>query len=150
MTDTFYCPLGPGPLSPQKPPYNGEATWREDQTCSYCGSLHQDVFMARLEARDVALGPTDKSYKVYVENKGGAVFLQTYRNCPPDAKCTGPKDCTHWVTRDRPSTKFYFQHLTEPQMLRFIELLKAGKLKIDYPGHFYVTPFFISYKDPSP
>jgi len=49
---------------------DGEDAWRDDQTCSYCGSLNPDLFMAHLEAGDVSLGTTDKSYKVYVEGLG--------------------------------------------------------------------------------
>ena len=53
--------------------------------CSYCGSVHPDEFMAAVEAGEVELEPTDKSYKVYV---------------------TGGK-----LSHD----KFYFQHLSEAQ-----------------------------------
>lgn len=41
--------------------------------------------------------------------------------------------------------KFYFQHLSDEQMTRFIELLNAKKINIGYPGYFYTLPFFISY-----
>ena len=117
----------------------------EDNTCSHCGSFDPDLLMARLEAGDVELGPTDKSYKVYLRNKGGAPFLQHYRNCPKDAKCTGPDDCTHWVTRETSSGKFYFQHLSAEQKTRFVELLNDKRLHIGYPGHFYSLPFFLTY-----
>lgn len=117
--------------------------YREDDSCSYCGSLNPDIFMERLEAGDVELGPTDKNYKVYVKNAGGKDFKQTYRNCP-DATCGGPDTCEHWITRDRPSTKFYFQHLTDDQKTRFVELINKKKIKIGMPGHFYVLPFFCS------
>lgn len=116
--------------------------WYADEACTYCGSLNQDVFMARLEAGDVELVPTDKSYKVYVRNNGGAAFKQTYRDCPPDTRCEGPTECTHWVTRDRQETKFYFYHLNEAQAARFIELYNTKVMKIGYPGHFYTVPFF--------
>lgn len=116
--------------------------WREDDTCSYCGSLNPEVLMARLEAGDVELGPTDKSYKVYVRNDGGSTFKQTFRDCPRDAICSGPQDCTHWVTRDRDETKFYFYHLSPEQQARFIELYNEHKIKLGIPGHFYVLPFF--------
>lgn len=146
MTDTsvkFFCPRGPGPNSPFKAPYSGEAEWRAgDATCSYCGSLHPDIFIARIEAGDVEIGPTDKNYKVYVENKGGEAFKKTFRDCPTGATCTGPKDCTHWTTRETESTKFYFQHLSIEQRDRFIALYNDKTMKIDYPGHFYVMPFF--------
>jgi hypothetical protein len=121
VSETNYCPRaienGGGPNSVFKPPMNGEMTWREDQTCSYCGSLHPDVFMQRLEAGDVVLGPTDTSYKVYV---------QDHRGTPIGG----------------PAGKFYFQHLGEAQRARFIELHNEGRLKLDSPGHFYVAPFF--------
>lgn len=39
--------------------------WREDSTCSYCGSLSNDLFMSLLDERHELI-PTDKSYKVYV------------------------------------------------------------------------------------
>lgn len=132
----------------------GLDTYRSDGTCSYCGSMNENTFMERLENEDVELGPTDKNYKVYVNNAGGEPFTQSYRDCPPPdvkvvdgkevtTKCAGPDTCPHWVTRDVQTTKFYFQHLTKEQKERFIELLNKKKLKIGYPGHFYKLPFFI-------
>lgn len=121
MTDTQYCPRslenGGGPNSPHPAPFNGEMRWQADKTCSYCGSLNPDVFMERLEAGDVKLGPTDKSYKVYVRDGEGRAV-------------------------GGPAGKFYFQHLSEEQRSRFIELHNEGKLKLGQPGHFYVAPFF--------
>ena len=57
-----------------------------------------------------------------------------------------PIDQTHWVwaTRESDDSKFYFQHLSEDQMGRFIELLNGKKLKIGYPGYFYQLPYFIA------
>lgn len=120
-------------------------TWREGGSCSYCGSLNPETFMARLEAGDVEVGPTDKNYKVYVRNDGGEGFAQTYRDCPREERtCTGPDDCTHWVTREVQEKKFYFQHLSPEQKLRFIDLLFEGRIKLGYPGRFYVRPFFFA------
>lgn len=51
----------------------------DDGSCDYCGSLSGDVFMARVQAGDVTLGPTDKSYKVYVLNAGGQPFKRAHR-----------------------------------------------------------------------
>jgi hypothetical protein len=121
-----------------------DSHWREDDnSCSYCGSLNNDYFMERLEKGDVEVGPTDKSYKVYVRNSGGEPFKQSYRNCPPNSDCKGPEDCSHWVTRDVEETKFYFQHLTPLQMQRFVEMINAGMIAMGYPGHFYTLPFFV-------
>lgn len=73
MTDKFFCPRasenGGGPNSPYKPPFNGEASWRENGTCSYCGSLRPDAFFTAIEA-GAELIPTDKSYKAYVRGEG--------------------------------------------------------------------------------
>lgn len=128
---------------------------KSDDSCSYCGSLNPDTFMSRLESGDVRLGATDKNYKVYVENDGGAPFKQTYRNCPHDKEiggaarnkymtwsCEGPSTCTHWVTRETSSTKFYFQHLSEDQKNRFIELFNDKKIKFQGGIGFYVLPYF--------
>lgn len=84
-------------------------------TCSYCGSMDPDALMARIEAGDVELGPTDKSYKIYVRDilDAGLGFA-----------------------------KFYFQHFSPEQQVRFIELFNAGKLHIGTPGYFYRLPFF--------
>ena len=131
-------------LSQLKPPFNGEMVWREDHTCSYCGSYDPDLLMDRLARGDVELGPTDKNYKVYLHNKGGEPFQQTYRDCPEGSKCTGPDDCTHWVTCERRQAKFYFQHFSKEQMHRFVDMMNAQSLHIGMPAHFYVLPFFCS------
>ncbi len=129
-----------------------------DDSCSYCGSLNPDTLMSRLESADIRLGATDKNYKVYVENDGGASFKQTYRDCPHDkemvgaagnkyttSSCEGPSVCTHWVTREMSSAKFYFQHLNDEQKKRFIELLNDKKIKFQ-GGGFYVMPYFCQWK----
>lgn len=44
---------------------------------------------------------------------------------------------------DDPWAKFYYQHLSKEQRLRFIELYNNKTMKIGMPGYFYVRPFFI-------
>jgi hypothetical protein len=90
--------------------------YRDDDTCCYCGSMNPETFMQRLESGDVELGPTDKNYKVYVSGEA----------------------LNH--------ARFYFQHLNEVQKARFLELLNEKKLQLEFPGHFYVLPFFIGLK----
>lgn len=134
MTEKQICPRASEDsvvLSSLHPPFNGEMVWREDNTCSYCGSLHPDVFMARLEAGDVELTPTDKSYKVYVYNDGGELFNRIVK--PGEG---------NWLSEWQDRVKFYFQHLNRDQQRRFIELVNEGKVKIAFPGYFYVLPFF--------
>lgn len=75
--------------------------------------------MERLERADVEVGPTDKSYKVYVRNRGGELFVNRYE------------------------TKFYFDHFTTVQMQRFVELNNAGMIALGAPGYFYTLPFFV-------
>jgi len=133
-----------------------------DDSCRYCGSLNPDTFMARVEAGDVKLGSTDKNYKVYVENAGGNPFGQTYRDCPRDKEMTGaagnkymvsscdkgPDQCTHWVTRQTEGAKFYFQHLSEDQRKRFVEMMNGpGKIQFQGGYGFYVMPFFCARKE---
>lgn len=127
----------------------GPDVWGPDDCCSYCGSLDPDVFMARIEAGDVRLTPTDKSYKVYVGNDGGAPLRQTYRPSQPSNPDAMGDDPSKWVweTREMSTGKFYFQHLSPTQRTRFIELLNDKRLKLEYPGYFYRLPFFCRVAD---
>jgi hypothetical protein len=103
--------------------------------------------MKRIEEKTIELGPTDKSYKIYLQNKAGPKLKQSYRkDCDmgkPGSKCTGPDDCVHWVTEEQDHGKFYFQHLSEEQMKRFVDLYNDQTIKCGYPGYFYVNPFFM-------
>lgn len=56
--------------------------------------------------------PTDKSYKIYVRADGGN------------------------------QRKFYFQHFSPDEQIKFLELVNAKKIKFARPGGFYVLPFF--------
>lgn len=102
----------------------GEDLFR-GESCSYCGSLEPDTLMARLELGDIELGPTDKDYKVYVTNKGGAPLVRDH-------------------------SKFYFQHLSDAQMKRYIELHNEKKIHYGYPGYLYTKPFFTRAEEPEP
>lgn len=134
--------------------------------CSYCGSLNPDRFMECAEA-GVEIGPTDKSYKVYIDlpdPKAGELKITGTANgdTPPGTGWTAattadfaeyyegrtpPADNNlRWVLRTpRQSVhgKFYFQHLSDAQQTRFIELINARTLVIGFPGRFYVLPFFV-------
>jgi hypothetical protein len=75
MSDPILCPrrvesaphlleMFPGPDKPRK-----------DGTCPFCGSLTAEVFMRRVRAGD-QLGPTDKSYKVYLDQPWAKFYFQ--------------------------------------------------------------------------
>ena len=92
--------------------------------CSYCGSMNPDRFMELLEAGQLVLGATDKDYKVYVSGRDGQHELNTRE------------------------IKFYFQHLSEDQQRRFVDLWNADlteKKLFQFLGgfRFYVMPFFM-------
>lgn len=40
--------------------------------------------------------------------------------------------------------KFYYQHLSDDQKKRLIELANAKKIKFSAPGYWYVRPFFVA------
>lgn len=82
------------------------------RTCSYCGSLHPDDFMELVRA-GVEIGPTDKSYKMYVEG--------------PEAGRIG---------------KFYTQHLSPVQGREFWNLTVERRVTFGYPGYLY-TPIYL-------
>ena len=48
------------------------------------------------------------------------------------------------------NAKFYFLHLSEPQMIEFVQLYNDKKFPLAYPGHFYVMPFFMKAAAPNP
>lgn len=135
-----------------------EDHWRtrdHHRACSYCGSMHPDELFAAIEA-GCELGPTDKSYKVYVDlpnpEVGQTVEMGSSSGPPsafPDAtsaeieagRVRGPIMGT---AGPHIHAKFYFQHLDEAAQQRFIDLLNAMKIKIGEPGYFYSRPFFIA------
>ena len=123
---------------------NHESHWRDlDGSCSYCGSISPDQFFAAIEA-GAELGPTDKNYKVYVYLKVGdidrfAQDLSTARGAYLQELAKKVQS----LRKMRPHPKFYFQHLSEQEQDRFVQLLNEKKLKIGFPGHFYRLPYFI-------
>ena len=99
-----------------------QAFWEKDRTCSYCGSLSEDLFFEQIE-KGAKIGPTDKSYKVYID----------------------------LIDHDvRGAGKFYFQHLSDEGRDKFIQLHNANKITIGYHGYFYVMPFFCGSKKATP
>jgi hypothetical protein len=44
--------------------------------------------------------------------------------------------------------KFYFQHLSSDEQQKLIDLINAGKVQFEYPGRFYVLPYFMTFKAP--
>lgn len=135
-------------------------------SCSFCGSLHPDRFMALVRDGWI-VGPTDKTYKAYLESPvsdeekaarrerwmthdGFARAMReigerdgkTPEQIHDDLAGEWAQQQELWVHGDR-SAKFYFQHLSEAQADEFVALLNARRMVIGYPGHFYVLPFFI-------
>lgn len=143
MQTKFTCPRRPA--SPVFNASEQDADWWNsmDGTCTYCGSMNPEAFMARLEAGDVELGATDKDYKVYVTNAGGAQFKQTYRDDQADTFHGHEDPRHHWITRDVQQTQFYFYHLSREQMIRVVEIYNAKRIKFGGGIAFYVLPFFI-------
>ena len=106
-------------------------TWNVDETtglrhCSWCGSIHPDQFMHLVRTHCV-LTPTDKEYKVYVDETVARIV-------------TGD---TNEIVTPPHQRKFYFQHLGVADRVAFKELHNAGQLSIGYPGNCYVVPYFM-------
>ena len=131
--------------------------WHEDGTCSYCGSLNPDEFMRAIEA-GAEVGPTDKGYKAYIEvpnpmaGKPEVIvsctnpYPQDIERMKTDPAWTEVKPGTWNKIGQAPATrrcKFYFPHLSQEQMRKFVDLFNAGKINIGIPGQFYVFPYFM-------
>ncbi|MBI4900916.1 MAG: hypothetical protein HY829_10615 [Actinobacteria bacterium] len=147
---TFLCPRRDEVLNPDGPfkvPNHDEWHGKDPRrTCSWCGSMHPDDFLAAIRA-GVTVGPTDKSYKAYVE--------ETLND--PDRVALGERYKAQGFTREHATDlakhasgahigKFYYRHLSEEQQGEFIGLLNAKAVHVGYPGHFYVLPFFVKVK----
>lgn len=143
--------------------------WREEQTCSYCGSLSPERFFALALSTGTKLSPTDKDYKVYVEHhdpdegKPWIYMSQSGRDTPdgdgweiatealldtmPMRNIDKEYLVGRWVKVGTKSgiqhDKFYFQHLDVAGRKRFVELMNQKKFTIGEPGYFYVPPFFV-------
>lgn len=168
MTAALTCPRrGESPIGDA----GGEDRWRPARrpggfaTCSYCGSVSEDGFFALVEARAV-VGPTDKSYKVYLRypnphpDHERIVSAITFEPDDEERSAWLPVDdavrehlerdgwrgegylYARYTTDPELQSKFYFQHLSEAGRERFVEMNNRGALRIGYPGHFYVPPFF--------
>ncbi len=83
-----------------------------EPVCSYCGSLEPERFL-ELAREGWDVGPTDKTYKAYLTDPASH---ETF--------------------------KVYYQHLSQPQRERFIEMHNAQEMRISYPGYFYIPPYF--------
>jgi len=89
------------------------------RSCSYCGSMHPDDFLAAARDGSGELGPTDKNYKVYVtiESVTYTPTSSTWQNGKQSNVVKHPKAPA--------MLKFYFQHLSHEQMHEFVDLYNA-------------------------
>lgn len=115
--------------------YNGA------RTCSRCGSIHpEDLFLA-IET-GCKLGPTDKSYKLYVDIphplRGQEIEIGSFTQNGSRTPIMGVANYAHH--------KFYFMHLSHEEKQRFTDIynyhLKHRVLNFGYPGYFYSPPYF--------
>lgn len=53
------------------------------------------------------------------------------------------KNYKTYIEHESGESKFYFKHLSEEQMAKFVELFNAKVFKFHYPGYFYRFPFFM-------
>lgn len=124
-------------------------------SCTYCGSIHPDDFLQKVREGWI-VGPTDKSYKVYLSSARTPEELEQEKRRwlqGPLAQiliANGADAEAEWEKEYRPlaesdggsQAKFYFQHLSADQRREFIELYNDKKMRVGYPGHFYVHPYF--------
>ncbi len=102
-------------------------------SCSFCGSLHPDRFMELVEQGWI-VEPTDKPYKAYLARPRTplAAAVQAEGGDPAEA----PAGDT--------VAKFYYPHLHAAHQETFIALYNDGRMRLGYPGHFHVLPYFAS------
>lgn len=142
----FVCPRTvEGPFR-----YNDKKSyWRKDGTCSYCGSINTKTLFDLIK-NGTYIEPTDKNYKIYINTKGSVkskIVSWTNAKDRPDKKWKRKYIFFGaWVVREKEvikRSKFYFQHFSEGDKETFVDMLNNKQIKFEYPGYFYVLPFFI-------
>jgi hypothetical protein len=133
--------------------------WRSDGTCSYCGSISSQMLFEAIQS-GTEIGPTDKNYKIYCDVPdplvGNDRVVGVANQYPGNGWVPGDPEILQqsgfyadhkWMKIEpRKATKFgkfYFQHFTEEEKHKFIDLVNQRKINIGYPGHFYVLPYFM-------
>lgn len=132
-------------------------------SCSFCGSLHPDRFM-ELVREGWEVGPTDKNYKAYLrqpltteeeaQQKADWIRRDAVAKAVREAAKQAGKSAEEIAAAldeqwgryahfsHGPEAKFYYQHLSVEQRDEFIALYNERRMKVGYPGHLYVLPFF--------
>jgi hypothetical protein len=133
-------------------------------SCSFCGSLNPDRFM-ELVRQGWIVGPTDKSYKAYLDRPATDEEKQARKDRwlastvgqalkrAAEAEGKTPEQVAEELDQayqaENPmgdsagtAAKFYYQHLSAEQQAEFIELYNAHRMKVGNPGYLYVLPFF--------
>lgn len=134
--EDHHCPRGVESGS------SGLAIWTKGETCNFCGSMHPAVVMERLEDGSIELGTTGKNYKAYLHPVEGSPRCL---RCGRADDCPGGNDpaAWKWETEETDFGKFYFQHFSREQQVRFVELLNAGKIRFKGGLRFNPLPYFI-------
>ncbi len=167
MAEKHRCPRrveGVGSLEPgDLDTWNRRHGRKGPRSCSFCGSLHPEDFLEAVRNQTATVEPTDKSYKAYVTIPTVLYQPQIGKSLPGGGfkmKKFGPKQPA--------MLKFYFQHLSREQQLEVIDLYNSRPKRfyfdrpdgvldfevrepgdgmlVDYPGYFYVTPYFVGHQ----
>jgi hypothetical protein len=137
--------------------------WRDDGTCSYCGSLHPEALLGAIEGGTALLGGTDKNYVDLPNPTPDAPVIGMSTNMqltPEQASAQGylpaddaarrtwglsPHTTFYKLSTQGPylHRKFYLQHFDAGQQQRFVDLYNAKRLQFRNGDGLYVIPFFM-------
>lgn len=133
-------------------------------SCTYCGSLHPGRLL-QLLGEGWVIGPTDKGYKAYLHRPESAeekaANKQRWMDTSAEAKAVRQVCARQQKTAEETAAeleqfhaevaispgptvaKVYFQHVVAVGgVAAFCDLHNTGRMKIGYPGRFYVPPYF--------
>lgn len=152
--ETFTCPrrIEDGTDNDSVFTYGGKNKdeWHKREghyVCSYCGSVQPEAVFEAIEI-GTPIGTTDKSYKIYVDlpgdgkkrSRGSANYAQPgYKKVPFKKEWKAPAEPTLTF-----HGKFYFQHFSDQDKHKFIDLINQKKIKYAGDFGFYVMPFFMT------
>ena len=82
----------------------------------------------------------------------GSLHPDDFNSLVEEGATVIPTDRVYKAYVDLPGTmiKFYFIHMSELHIGRFVQLLNLERIKIAYPGHFYVPPAILTLALASP
>ena len=99
--------------------------WLEVGSCSYCGSMEPAALFEAITG----------GAEIYATSRNNQLFVR-YIEIDPETGRVGE-------TPTQAEGMFQFEHFSESERTKFVQLLNDEEITFGYPGHFTILPFFV-------